>query len=106
MRLARPVATPQSAAMTGALTALGGLLLGPIADGKGPFSTVALMLGVLWVGVPAYFFVLGLRKDQLVGAWMFQPALLKRIAAWSLGVISVGTVAQIALLLFGWAGIL
>jgi len=88
-----PTATLRSAAITGAFAAIAGLLLGPLVDAPGPSGTFWLIATVLIVGVPGYFFVFGLTREQMVGSWLLEPALLKRLAAFFLGAISVATLS-------------
>lgn len=92
-------ATPTTAAVTGAYCAGVGLVLGPFVDTPGPHSTLWLVLAVALVATPSYFFVLGIPRAQMVGPWLVQSPLLKRIAAWLVGAVSVATVASLALAL-------
>ena len=85
----RSRATPTTAAATGAYCAVVLLVLGPAIDRPGPFSTLWLLLGVALVGAPAYFYVLGVAREQMVGLWVFQRPLLQRFAAWFLACASV-----------------
>ena len=89
-------ATNKSAAITGLLAGLFGLLFGSRVDAG---STVWLVLAFAAIAVPPYFFVFGLRREDLVGLWFLQPSLLKRMALWFVGIICVGTLAQLVFLL-------
>lgn len=81
------VATPKTALFTGISAGVIGYFLGPYVDhSEGILGSVALLIAGLVVAVPAYFFVFGLRKDQLIGFWVANPAILKRVGAWILGV--------------------
>ncbi len=95
-------ATTNTALATGAYCSVVLFLLGPLIDGKGSGSSAWLLVGVLAVGVPAYFYVFGVTKQEMVGLWVLQPALLKRVAACFLGAIATGTVGW---LLVGIAGL-
>jgi hypothetical protein len=88
-----PTATVRTAALTGAFAALVGLLLAPLVDGLSPGRTFWLIVGILIVGVPAYFFVFGVSRERMVGLWALHPALLKRIAACLVGAISAATLS-------------
>ncbi len=93
------VATPKSAAITGALSATISVFLAPLIDRQPSLSVWSMLLIVIVVCLPAYFFVFGIRKRDMIGAWLFSPPLLKRMAAWVLGVFSVATVAQFLFLI-------
>lgn len=69
-----------TAAITGAYCALVLLMLGPMLDRPGDHGALWLLLGAALVGVPAYFFVLGVAREQMVGFWVLQPPLLRRVA--------------------------
>lgn len=89
-------ATNDSAAITGIYAGLLGLLAGPKVDA----SNLAYLVGAAAAfAVPAYFFVFGVRREDMVGTWYLQPALLKRVAVCIAGVAAVGAIAQIVLVL-------
>ena len=80
------VATPKTALLTGMATAVVGYFFGPYIDRSHGFLGAVLLLGaVAVVGLPFYYLVYGLTRDQLVGFWLANPPLLRRIAAWILG---------------------
>jgi hypothetical protein len=78
-------ATPTTAAVTGLYCGLLAWVLQPLVDGQGTYASMWLLLGAGAIGVPAYYFVFGLGRAQMVGAWLVEPSLLKRIAACFLG---------------------
>jgi hypothetical protein len=84
-------ATNKSAAITGIYAGLIGLLLGPQVDSG---STAWLFVATAAFAGPAYFFVFGIRREDMVGLWVFDPPLLKRIGLCLAGAICVGTIAQ------------
>src|SRR6185436_17898673 len=87
------VATPRNALVTGIVTGIVMYFFGPYVDrSEGAVGTVLMLACVAVVAVPAYFLVFGLSKEQLVGFWVANPALLKRIGAWLLGVASVSAI--------------
>ena len=90
-------ATNKSAAITGIYAGLLGLLLGPQVDNGSP---AWLLVATAALAGPAYFFVFGLRRDDMVGMWIFDPPLLKRIGLCVAGAMCVGTIAQFVILLF------
>jgi hypothetical protein len=51
---------------------------------------------VLLVGLPAYFFVFGVKKADMVGNWMFEPSLVRRIALFLAGAVAMAFVLSIA----------
>ena len=78
-------ATPITALLAGFEAAAILYFLGPRIDQpNNPSSSYLLVLGALLVGVPAYFYVLGLKRSDLVGMWVLNPALLKRVGLWLL----------------------
>jgi len=89
-------ATNKSAAITGIYAGLLGLLLGPQVDSG---STAWLFVATAAFAGPAYFFVFGLRREDMVGLWVFQPSLLKRVGLCLAGVMCVGTIAQFIIIL-------
>ena len=98
----RYAATTSTAMATGVYCSVVLFVLGPLIDGKGPDSSAWLLVGALALGVPAYFYVFGVTKEEMVGLWVLQPALLKRVAACFLGAIAT---ASVAWLLVGIAGV-
>ena len=95
-------ATTGTALATGVYCSVVLFVLGPLIDAKGPSSSAWLLVGALAVGIPAYFCVFGVTREEMVGLWVLQPALLKRVAACFLGAISTATLAW---LLVGIAGL-
>lgn len=91
----RPHATPTTAALTGAYSALVGLALGPLVDSPGSHSGFWLLLAVALVAIPSHFFVFGIPGSQVIGLWRLHPDLLKRIGAWLAGGISAASVAAV-----------
>lgn len=89
-------ATNNSAALTGLAAGVFGVLFGARVDSGEPLW---ILLATAAVAAPPYFFVFGLRRCDMVGLWMFQPALLKRILLWFAGAMCVGTVAQLYFLI-------
>ncbi len=84
----RPTASNNTAAITGICASAAGFLLGPFADRHGTTGSVCLVILVLMVGLPAYFFVFGVRKEDMVGNWMLEPSLIRRIALFLAGAIA------------------
>lgn len=85
-------ATSVTAAVTGAYCAVVLLVLEPVVDGLGTHSTLWLLLGAALVGIPSYFFVLGVPRKKVVGVWVLQPPLLRRLAAFLLACVAVASV--------------
>jgi hypothetical protein len=90
-------ATSRTAAVTGAYCAVVLQLLAPMIDRPGANSALWLILGVALVGIPAYFFVLGVTREQMVGLWVLQPPLLQRVAVWFIACGSVAGLAPLVL---------
>lgn len=89
------VATPKTALLTGMVAAFIMYFLGPYVDhAQGLAGDILLLATALLVGLPACFLVFGLTKDQLVGLWIFDRELLKRMGAWVIGVFSTATAFQ------------
>jgi len=84
-------ATQKSAFATGIYSGVIVVGLGPIIDNGG---ATLLILAVLAVAGPAYFYVFGVRREDMVGAWIVRPDLVKRIALCCLGVGCVAAAAQ------------
>jgi hypothetical protein len=91
-------ATNMTAAVTGLYSGLLGLVLGPRVDAGGPWW---LLIATAAFGGPAYFFVFGVRREEMVGLWVLKPALLKRMALCFAGIICVATIAQVVSSLWG-----
>lgn len=51
------------------------------------------------VGVPAYFFVFGVKKEDMVGSWMVEPRMLRRIALCLAGAIAMAFLLSLVQLL-------
>jgi hypothetical protein len=82
-------ATSITALLAGVEAAAVLYFLGPRIDQpNNPASGYLLVLGALLVGVPAYFCVLGLKRSDLVGMWVLNPTLLKRVGLWLLAAAS------------------
>lgn len=93
-------ATPKTAALAGVGAAIAGIMLGPYVDhSQGLVAAVFLVVATASVAIPMYFFVFGLRREQLVGFWMLRPDVLKRVGAWFLSAASVAALFQFAYLL-------
>ena len=90
------VATQKTAALTGVWSGVVAVFLGPLVDNTGPLSSLWLLVSVMLVSVPAFFFVFGVYRKNMVGLWMFDPALLKRVFVCLGGVVAVGLLAQLA----------
>jgi hypothetical protein len=97
----RATATPTTAAVTGGYCSIVGFVLGPLIDKPTSSSSVWLIVGTLAVGLPAYFFVFGVTREEMVSLWVLQPALLKRIAACFVGAVAVASVASVVVAVFG-----
>ncbi len=81
--------------ITGVVTALVMYFFGPYVDrSEGTVGAILLVVATAAVAVPAYFLVFGLSKEQLVGFWVANPALLKRMGAWVLGAASTAAILQ------------
>jgi hypothetical protein len=102
----RLVATDRSAIATGALAALVAVCLATFVDADSPSGSAALIVGTLFIGIPAYFFVLGIRRGEMVGLWAFRRPVLRRVALFGLTAASLFTVVQLALLLAQWIGLM
>jgi len=90
------VATPRTALITGIATAVVMYFFGPYVDrSEGALGTVLLLVAVAVVAVPAYFLVFGVGKEQLVGFWFANPALLRRMGAWLLGAASTAAIISL-----------
>ena len=76
----QPTASNNTAAVTGIGASAVGYLLGPLADLHDTSGSVWLFVLVLMIGLPAYFFVFGVKKEDMVGNWMLEPSLIRRIA--------------------------
>lgn len=87
-------ATNTSAAITGLYTGVLALAVGPRVDAGG---SLWLLIATAAFAGPAYFFVFGVSRADMVGPWLLKPALLKRIALCLAGIICVGTIAQVCL---------
>ena len=88
-------ATQTTAALTGAYFGVLLLALGPMIDSQGPYSTYWLLLGAALVGIPGYIYVLGITRQQMVGAWLLEAPLLKRIAICLICCASVAAVSSL-----------
>jgi hypothetical protein len=85
-------ATNITAAITGLYAGALALVLGPRVDAGG---ALWLLIATAAFAVPAYFFVFGVRRAEMVGAWALSPALLKRMALCRAGIICVAAGAQL-----------
>jgi len=85
-------ATNNSALLTGLYAGLLGLVVGPSVDTG---SSLWLVVAAIAFATPAYFFVFGVRRADMVGLWILKPELLKRLALCCVGVVGVCTFAQI-----------
>ena len=92
----RHTASNNAAAVTGVGASAVGYFLGPLADRHDVAGSVWLLILVLLAGLPAYFFVFGVRKEHMVGNWMFEPSLVRRIALFSAGATAMAFVLSIA----------
>ena len=92
-------ATNKSASLTGIYAGMLGLLVGPSVDTG---SSSWLVVAAIAFATPAYFFVFGMRRADMVGLWILKPELLKRLALCFAGIICVCTLAQIILIV--WQG--
>jgi hypothetical protein len=88
-------ATNRSAAVTGLYAGLLGVAFGPAVD-DGGFLTLAIFS--LAFAIPSFVFVLGVRRDEMVGMWILRPDILRRIGLFAVSLICVSTLAQIAFL--------
>jgi len=85
-------ATNTSAAITGLYAGVLGLVLGPRVDAGG---ALWLFLATAAFAGPAYFFVFGVSRAEMVGDWMIKPELIKRIALCFLGIACIATAAEL-----------
>lgn len=92
----RRTASNNAAAVTGICASAVCYFLGPLADRHDAFGSVWLLILVLLVGLPAYFFVFGVKKADMVGNWMFEPSLVRRIALFLAGAVAMAFVLSIA----------
>jgi hypothetical protein len=90
-----PTASNNTAAVTGIGASAVGYLLGPFADRHDTSGSVWLVVLVLMVGLPAYFFVFGVKKEDMVGNWMLEPSLIRRIALFLAGAIATAFVLSL-----------
>lgn len=91
----RVQATNQTAVYVGAAAGFLTCFAAPVIDAPGEAASVWLVLCAAAVGVPAYFFVLGVPKEERQGFWVLDQALLKRsvsflLAAATAVVLSIG----------------
>jgi len=93
-------ASNNAAALTGVGASVLGYLFGPLADRRDAVGSVCLFLLVAAIGIPAYFFVFGVKRDGTVAGWLFEPALLKRVALCLAGAISTAFVLILVQKLF------
>lgn len=78
------LATNRSATAVGAVAGLILFFAGPVIDGPDRAASVWLVMGVVSVGLPAYFYVLGIPAEDRTGLWVLRPALLIRIGCFML----------------------
>jgi hypothetical protein len=93
----RVCATNKSASVTGLYGGLLDVVLGPRVDAGGGFWLVIIAIAF---AAPAYFFVFGIRREDMVGLWIVNPALLKRLALCCAGVVCICILAQIGFLIW------
>lgn len=77
----RTRATPRSAAIVGATAGLLLYFAGPVIDAPDSAGSVWLVLCTVAIGVPAYFFVLGIPGHKRKGLWVLNAPLLRRVGA-------------------------
>ena len=75
-------ASNSKAALTGVGASVLGCLLAPVADRRDVVGSICLLLLVAFIALPAYFFVFGIKRQDMVGDWMLETSLVKRIASW------------------------
>jgi len=92
----KPTASNISAALTGIGASVVGSLLEPLADRHDTSGSIWLFILVLMIGLPGYFFVFGVKKDDMVAGWMLEPPLLRRIAMFLAGAIATAFVLSLA----------
>ena len=85
-------ATNKSASVTGIYAGVLGVVLGPAIDSGG---AVMLFLSTLAFALPAYFLVLGVKREDMNGLWFFRPDILKRTALFIAGIVCVATITQL-----------
>jgi hypothetical protein len=91
-------ATNTTAAITGLYAGVLALVLGPRVDAGG---ALWLLIATAAFAGPVYFFVFGVRRAEMVGAWAVQPALLKRMGLCVAGIICVAASAQLLFMVRG-----
>lgn len=89
----RTLATNRSAAAVGAIAGIILFFAGPVIDGPGRAASVWLVTCAVAIGLPAYFYVLGVPIEERTGLWALRPALLIRIGSFLLAAGSVVALA-------------
>ena len=87
------VATQNTAALAGLWFGVVAVVLGPVVDAPGPWSSFWLLVSGLLIAIPMFFFVVGIRRKDMVGLWMFKPDVLKRQFVCFGAVVAVGLLA-------------
>lgn len=90
----RTRASIKSATVVGALAGLLVQLAGPQIDAEGPASSVWLVVCAIAIGIPGYFYVLGIPTEELKGLRVLGAPLLKRASAF---LLAAGAVLALAI---------
>jgi len=90
----RTHATNQSAAVVGAAAGLILFFAGPAIDAPGGAASVWLVACTAAIGIPAYFYVLGVPAEDRTGLWVLRPALLIRVSSF---VLAAGAAVSLAI---------
>jgi hypothetical protein len=93
----RICATNKTALLTGLYGGVLGMVVGPNVDTG---SSVWLVVAAIAFTTPAYFFVFNVRRADMVGLWILEPALLKRLALCCSGAVFICTLAQIGFIVW------
>lgn len=91
----KPAASNNTAAMTGVGASTIGYLLGPLADRHDTSGSIFLLVLVVLIGLPAYFFVFGVKKEDMVSGWMPEPSLVRRIVLFLAGAAATAFVLSL-----------
>lgn len=89
----KPTATPLTAALAGAFSAVAWPRLWPLYADPSSSSSVWLVAGtLLLIALPAHAFVVGFERNPTTAASAIDMPLLKRIGAWLLAAVATTAV--------------
>ena len=90
-----PTASNSKAALTGAGASVLVCFLAPLADRRDMVGDLCLLLLMAFIGIPAWFFVFSVKRQDMVDGWMFETTLVKRIASWLAAAIATAFVLML-----------